>query len=257
MLKVSLPKLDGEAKAPLYHQLKLWFIEQIRAGTWARDALPSERVLSETLNISRATVRQAILSLERDGWVEKKHGKGTFVAPPKVEQSLSRLSGFSENMRQAGLEPSSRIISQTLEQPSDELRRILALSPGGVVAVITRLRLANGEPLMLERSHINYRLTPKLLEHDFTGSLYAVLTQTYSLTLARGEESVEVSWADKETAKLLKVKKGDPLLYTQRLVTSEQGVPIEYAERFARSDKCKFTVSLSGERADFAVKEKG
>lgn len=250
----SLPKLSSEANKPLYHQLKLWFLEQIRKGRWASEALPSERVLSETLNISRATVRQAIDSLERDGWVEKKHGKGTFVAPVKVEQSLGQLRGFSENMRQAGLEPSSRIMSQSLEEPSDELRRALDLDPGDVVAVITRLRLADGTPLMLERSYINYRLTPNLLEHDLTGSLYRVLTETYRLSLAKGEESVEVIRAKKKTAKALQIEKGEPLLYTQRLVKSDRGVPIEYAERYARADKCKFTVSLTGERADFAVK---
>ena len=251
----TLPHLSSEANAPLYQQLKLWFVEEIQRGRWADAPLPSERALSETLNISRATVRQAIDSLEREGWVEKKHGKGTFVAPPKVAQSLSHLSGFSENMRRAGLEPTSQVIAQTLQEPSDALRRTLALPPDGRVAVVTRLRLADGKPLMLERSHLTYRLTPGLLEQDLTKSLYAVLTKTYRLVLARGEESLEVVQADEATARLLELKQGDPLLYTQRLVTNERGVPIEYAERYARSDKCKFTVSLSGERADFAVKD--
>ncbi|MEM7736680.1 MAG: GntR family transcriptional regulator [Deinococcota bacterium] len=252
---LPLPQLNSDASAPLYNQLKLWFIDQIRAGYWQDEALPSERLLSERLNISRATVRQAIDSLERDGWVTKHHGKGTFVAPVKVEQSLGRLRGFSENMRQAGLSPSSEVISKELIEPDEQLSKKLALNPGAVVAVITRLRLADGQALMLERSHINYSLTPKLLEHDFEQSLYDILTQTYRLHLTQGDESVEVVSATQDTAQHLGIQVDAPLLYTQRLVMNERGIPVEYAERFARADRCKFTVSFAGEQADFAVKD--
>ena len=251
----STPQLDNEASTPLYHQLKRWFIEQIDAGQWANEALPSERALSTSFNISRDTVRRAIDSLEREGWVEKRHGKGTFISSRKIEQSLSRLSGFSQNMQQAGLDASSKVIKQKLQEPDEALRDVLMLAPGSVVAVITRLRLVADEPIMLERSHLNYSLTPGLLEHDFSGSLYALLSDVYRLNLTHGEESVEIAWADKKTAKLLGIKKGEPLLYTKRLVTDEQGQAIEYAERYARADKCKFTVTLSAERADFAIKD--
>ncbi len=252
---IKPPQLRGEASIPLYQQLKGWFVEQIQSGSWTSEALPSERVLSESFGISRDTVRRAVDSLERDGWVEKRHGKGTFVTPPKIEQSLSRLSGFSENMRRAGLKSSSKVLSATLQEPSDAVRRFLALPPGGVVAVVTRLRSVAGDPVMLERSHVTYSLTPKLLEHDLSRSLYTILTDVYRLELTKGEESLELAWANKKMAKLLGIKKGDALFYTRRLVTNEQGLPIEYAERHARADKCKFTVTLSADRADFAIKD--
>ena len=159
-------------------------------------------------------------------------------------------------MKRVGLKAGSKVISQNLVQADEHLRRTLALRPGESVAVVTRLRLADGEALMLERSHIPSKLAPELLEHDLSRSLYELLTQTYGLTLAKGEESLEIGWADKKTAKLLGLKKGDALLYTRRLVTDEQGAPIEYAERYARADRCKFTVSLTGERADFVVKDR-
>ena len=250
-----LPTLKSDAETPLYHQLKLWLVERIRAGEWEDGALPSERYLSETLEISRATVRQAINLLERDGWVDKRHGRGTFVAHTKVEQSLNRVSGFSENMTQAGRVPSSKLLSAELQEPSDKVRGLLGLSPGVVAGVITRLRLADGVALMLERSHLPHNLTPGLLNHDLGGSLYKLLSETYRLTLARGEESLEVRAADAEVAKHLGLRRGEPLLYTQRVVKDERGTPVEYAERFARADRCKFRVQLTGNEADFALKE--
>ncbi len=252
----ALPQLQAEAGLPLYRQLKLWLLERIHSGEWPQEtALPSERRLSAMLHISRATVRQAVDELEREGWLAKKRGKGTFVAPVKVEQPLARLSGFTANMRQAGVEPSSKVLKAELEEPSARVARALQLPPGSVVAIITRLRLADGEPLMIERSHLNYALTPRLLEHDLSGSLYSVLTEIYRLKLATGEESLEVVGAEPWMARMLEVSGGAPLLYTERVVADEKGTPLEFAQRYARADKCRFRVALVGDNAQFALKE--
>jgi GntR family transcriptional regulator len=252
----AFPQLDPAATTPLYLQLKLWLQEQIRDGRYATHApLPAERQLCESLGVSRATVRQAIDALEREGWVVKRHGRGTFVAPVKVEQPSGRLSGFSENMRQAGKEPSSKVLASELAEPDDGVAQALALKPGEVVAVITRLRLADGEPLMVERSHLACALVPKLLSHDLSGSLYGILTEVYRLMLATGEESIELVAAEPWVAKALGLPKGTPVLYTERLVRDERGVPLEFAQRFARADKCRFRVTIEGDNAAFALKE--
>jgi GntR family transcriptional regulator len=254
-MQSSLPQLSSDSGVPLYQQLKLWLQDRIRSGDFPQDTpLPSERQLSETLAVSRATIRQAIDALERDGWVTKIHGKGTFVVPIKVEQSLSRLTGFSENMRQAGIKASSKLIKAELAEPTETVAAALGLRPGEVVAVVTRLRLAEKEPLMVERSHLNYALTPKLLEHELKDSLYQLLTETYRLKLFEGEESIEVVHADGWLAKQLKVKKKAPLFYTERLVRDDKGTPIEFVQRYARVDKCRFRVQLKGSNAEFTLR---
>jgi GntR family transcriptional regulator len=251
----SLPQLSSDSGVPLYQQLKLWLQDRIRSGEFSQDApLPSERQLSEALSVSRATIRQAIDGLEREGWVTKKHGKGTFVTPIKVEQSLSHLTGFSENMRQAGIRATSKLIRAELVEPSEAVATALGLRPGEVVAVVTRLRFAEKEPLMVERSHLNYALTPRLLEHDLKASLYQLLSETYRLTLAEGEESIEVVQADGWLAKQLGVKTKAPLMYTERLVKDDRGIPIEFVQRYARADKCKFRVKLKGANAEFTLR---
>ncbi len=241
---------------PLYLQLKEWMVERIRSYSIdPRIALPSERTLTAELNVSRATVRQALDALEREGWVVRQHGRGTFVNSQKIEQPTGRLSGFSENMRRAGLKPSSRLVSSRLEDPEVGVASVLKLLPGQVVAVVERIRLADEEPLMLERSHLNYRFVPKLLEHDLSRSLYELLTEHYRLKLSMGEESLEGIEASASLAKKLNIKKGDAVLYTERLVMDNWGNLLEFAQRYARADKCKFRVTLGGDTADFALKE--
>ncbi len=251
----DLPQLQSNADTPLYLQLKEWMLERIRNRSFDPDAaLPSERLLMSELKISRATVRQAIDALEREGWVERQHGRGTFVNSQKVEQPAGRLSGFSQNMRLAGLTPSSKLVSARLEDPEDKVASLLNLMPGQVVAAIERVRLADDEPLMLERSFLNYRFVPKLLEHDLSGSLYELLTVHYRLELSAGEESIEVLAADAALGEKLNIDVGDAVLYTERLVTDGEGHLLEFAQRYARADKCKFRVTLTGHTADFVPK---
>ncbi|WP_158531656.1 MULTISPECIES: GntR family transcriptional regulator [unclassified Meiothermus] len=252
----ALQYLDPRAPLPLYLQLKEALLRVLQQGEWPEGRpIPSERELSQGLSISRATVRQAIQELEREGWLMRRQGRGTFPTPAKVEQPLARVTSFSENMRQAGLDPSSKVISALLEPASPAAARALRLPPKSVVVVLTRLRLANGEPLMLERAHLNYNLTPGLLEHDLSGSLYEILTRVYRLRFARGEEIIQAIKAEPWLAKLLGIPRGAAVLFTQRSVFTDAGIPIEYTERYGRADKCSFRVLLCGDNPQIAIKE--
>ena len=186
----ALPPLDSSSALPLYRQLRDGIQGLLSSGVWDGDTpIPSERDLTESLRVSRATVRQAIQELELEGWLVRHQGRGTFAAAQRIEQPLKRITGFSENMRSVGLEAGSKLVSARLEPALPAVARALRLAIGMPVAVVTRLRLAGGAPLMLERAHLNYALTPGLLERDLTGSLYDLLTSVYRLKFARGEET--------------------------------------------------------------------
>lgn len=261
MTNASQPRSDttlqNDSETPLYRQLAAWMRSSIRSERFDPNAaLPSERTLMSDFGVSRATVRQALGALEREGWVVRRHGLGTFVNPRKVEQPIGRLSGFSENMRRAGLAPSSRLLTARLESPEKETARLFGFAPSDAV-VVERLRLADGVPLMLERSFLNARFVPGLLAHDLTGSLYSILTEHYGLELKTGEESLEVVTAGAELAQRLSIGAGDVVLYTERFVRTGEGEVLEFARRYARADKCRFRVTLAGGRADFAPKTSG
>lgn len=252
----TLLSLSPGTPVPLYVQLRDRLQEALQRGVWSEDQpLPSERELSQALGISRATVRQALHQLELGGWLVRRQGRGTFPATVKVEQPLVMISSFTENMRQAGITPSSTLLSARLEPATGRVAKSLGLGPGGVVAVLSRLRLADGVPLMLERSHLNYALTPGLLEHDLSGSLYELLHGVYRLNFATGQESIEATKAESWLAKVLGIPRGSVVLFTQRTVATDTGTPIEYTERYGRADKCSFRVLLSGDNARVSLRE--
>jgi GntR family transcriptional regulator len=241
----KLPLFRLRQDAALHDQLKVWILAGIHKNIWKlNNSLPSERVLSQSLNLSRATVRLAISELEHEGWLERRQGKGTYVSTAKVEQPLVKVSSFTENMQQAGVQPSSKVLKTELVHPSAKVARMLHLEEDDFIAIITRSRLADEVPIIVERSHINYSLTPKLLDQNFTGSLYKILTNVYRLKLHSGEETLEVVKAEVWVAKALGIVKDEPLLYTERLVTDPKGIPIEFAQRYSRADQCKFRVKL-------------
>jgi GntR family transcriptional regulator len=249
-------QLDHASPIPLYRQLRSSIQQSLASGEWPNDkALPSERELSETLNISRATVRQAIQELELEGWLVRRQGRGTYPSPAKVEQPLARITSFTENMRHAGITPTSTLISTSLEPATGSVARALSLGPSGVVAVITRLRLANGQAIMLEKAHINYTLVPGILERDLTGSLYELLHDTYRLQFAQGQEKLEAILPELWLSKALTLPRNTPVLYTERTVSTIDGIPLEYTQRYGRADKCSFRVNLEGDNANFTFKE--
>jgi GntR family transcriptional regulator len=252
----KLPPLDSASAVPLYQQLRNGIQGLLSSGEWSDTApIPSERDLTEGLRVSRATVRQAIHELEREGWLVRHQGRGTYPAAQRIEQPLKRITGFSENMRSVGLTAQSKLLNAHLEPASASVARALRLGVGTPVAVVTRLRLAGGAPLMLERAHLNYALTPGLLERDLGGSLYDLLTHTYRLKFARGEETVEAILATGKLARALKLEAGEPLLYTQRTVFTDEGTALEYTERFGRADRCSFRVALEGDNTQIQFKD--
>jgi GntR family transcriptional regulator len=251
----SLAPLDSNSPVPLHRQLRDAMFIVLSGGVWvSTHPIPSEREMTQTLGISRATVRQAIQALELEGWLQRQQGRGTFPVSQRIEQPLERITGFGENMKMIGLQAHSKLVSAKLEPAVPLVAKALRLSLGAPVALITRLRLVGDEVLMLERAHLNYALVPNILEQNLKGSLYEILTKTYRLEFALGEETVEAMLANRRLAKLLDLGVGDPVLYTKRTVFIGDGTALEYTERFGRADKCSFRVALSGDNTQISLK---
>lgn len=250
MADSATPQLDHGASTPLYSQVHAWLVGSIRRGVWVPgEPIPSERELSAKLGVSRATLRQAIEQLAQEGLLVRRQGRGTFVAEPKLEQPLDKLRGFSENMRELGVEPTSRLLEARLEPADAGVAAALEVETGTAVALIRRLRLADGVPLMVESCSLNYQHALGILELDLTGSLYELLENRYGLKLVFGSETLEVRAAEPWAARALKLPAGGQVLYTERVTADPKGAKIEFTKRYARPDRCRFRVSSGG--ADF------
>ncbi len=246
--------LQRESPDPLYTQLKESLIGDISAGRYSpHQRLPSERELSLHYNVSRMTVRQALLELVRDGMIYTRTGKGTFVAEPKIDQKLRTLSGFTQDVNARGGKPSSRVLEFKVVPAPSDIAAALRLLPGSQVIMLCRLRLADGDPLAIETAYVPYAMFPGLLKHDFTvESLYSVLESEFGCILTQAEQTIEAALAGRHEAELLEVAQPAAIFKMQRLSMTSDGHPMEYVISSYRGDRYKFHSVLMQSRMSLA-----
>lgn len=231
------------ARVPKYYRLKRHLQEMTETmppGT----PVPPERSLAAEFDTSRTTVRQALSELVIEGRLERIQGKGTFVAKPKVSQTL-QLTSYTEDMRAQGLEPASQLLEIGYITADDRLAELLDLRPGGRVLRIERLRLANGEPMAIETTHLSQERFPALRRSLVRyASLYAALAEVYDVHLARAEETIETALASPREAGLLGTDVGLPMLMLSRHSRDANGEPVEWVRSVYRGDRYKFVANL-------------
>lgn len=205
-------------------------------------AIPSERELAERFGVSRLTVREAVGQLVAEGVLTRVRGRGTFIARQRLDQQPYLMS-FTDDMRRRGLNPTTEPLRHGEEVPPSATAAALGLAPGAPAYRVQRLRRADGAPLAVERGWFNPRMVPGLLDADLTGSLYALLAEKYRVHLDDGRQTVWAEAADEETARLLGVPAGSPLLVFRR-VSSAKGQPVEEMTSWYRGDLYQVTMQL-------------
>jgi GntR family transcriptional regulator len=242
--KLSIDKKNG---IPYYYQLKKYIIEEIESGAWK----PGEQILPETkicelFGISRTVVRQTFQELVNEGYLIKKKAKGTFISEPKINENLVQsLMGFYEDMAARGFKVKNDILWQKKIPATEKIAKQLNLEVGENVIVIRRVRRLNDEPIVLDKTHIPYKFCPGLLNEDLSNkSLYGYIEGEYNLKIDRGRRYIEAVIASEEEAKLLKVKKGVPLLYIESIGYLKDGTPLEYYNALHRGDRIRLVTEL-------------
>lgn len=233
--------IDSRSATPLYLQLEGSLRDAIAGGNWkAGEALPPERELAEKYGVSRITLRKALERLEAAGLLMRRQGSGTYVSP-RVEQPLSSLTGFSEDMRARGLEPRSHWLKRGLFVATPEEVLALSLSPGERVARLERIRLAQGEPMALERASLASRYLP--YPERVKESLYALL-ESLGLRPVRALQRLRAVAAGKHEAELLGLEQGQPVLYIERISYLGDGSVLEFVRSYYRGDRYDFVAEM-------------
>jgi GntR family transcriptional regulator len=234
---------DVPPKLPKYYRVKRQLLE-LTATLDAGSPVPPERELARAYGTSRTTVRQALAELVIEGRLLRMQGKGTFVAKPKVAQLLE-LASYTEGMRAHGLHPQTKILDIGYVTADDDLASLLGIRTGGRALRIHRLRLADGEPMSIDTSHLPARRFPGLRRNlERHNSLYETLRIAYGIHLAEAEETIETVLADPHDAALLRVDPGLPLLLLSRHAFDVTGQPVEWAQSWYRGDRYKFVTRL-------------
>ncbi|MDB6177363.1 GntR family transcriptional regulator [Paracoccus sp. Z330] len=230
---------------PRYVQLRQRLVDGIEAGILTpNSSLPPERELAEITELSRVTVRRAIHDLVRDGLIEQRQGSGSFVRDRvgRVEQSLSHLTSFTEDMARRGVQTSSRWLERGMFQASTDEVEVLGLAPGDQVSRIYRLREADGKPLALERATLPLDILSNPTE--ITTSLYEVLAAAGRRPVRAIQKISAVNIAARE-AELLRVQEGAAGLRIQRISYLSDGRIAELTRSLYRGDAYDFVAELN------------
>lgn len=229
---------------PLYVKLQRMIENAVRNGViHPGDALPPEREIATMADVSRVTVRKAVQGLVNDGLLVQRHGSGTFVATPskRVEQSLSQLTSFTEDMARRGMDVRSTWLDRGIYAPSPEEMVALGLSSGDTVARINRLRVANDMPMAIERASLAATVLPN--PELVTVSLYATLRETGHQPV-RAIQRISAAILKEHDARLLCVPTGSASLNIERISYLETGKVIEFTRSIYRADAYDFVAEL-------------
>jgi GntR family transcriptional regulator len=232
---------------PLYHQVYLDLKAAIDSGEWgAGDRVPPERELAGRYGCSVITVRHALGELTREQRLERTRGRGTFVLPTRIDRDLEEPMSFTEEMQTRGFDPETRLVVARSEPAGETVAAALELPPGAPTLFLERLRLADGQPLLLEQVHLPAARFPGLLasdlEHD---SLYRILTERYDTHIVRARETFEPVLLLSREAGLLAREPRTPALLVEGIAFTADGVPVEFGRTYVRGDRTRYYVERS------------
>jgi GntR family transcriptional regulator len=194
--------------------------------------------------LNRSTLRSAVAKLTGQGRLYSVQGSGTRVAPRFIRR-LQDLRSFSESAVAQGMRPESRLLSFSTMECDKQLSRRFHRMLGERFYRITRLRLTDGNPVLLETAFIPEDLAPGLEQHDLAGgSLFAVLGDVYGVVPFRGQEKISITQATGEEAEHLAIAEGEPVFWIVSETFTESGELMEYCRTVARADVMDMTSTL-------------
>ena len=242
-----MPRPNGFAAAvPLYYQLASILREHIVSGKYlAGDRLPTEEALARDYDVSRITIRQALGDLEKEGFIKREAGRGTFVADRRTFSNTFRMEGSLEDLISMGQSTTVRVLSLTTIKASASEADFLRLNLGDPLVRCTRLRLHGGTPFSYIINHVPGDIGKHLRPEAWKkGSILRQIETGLGIRMGDADQTISASLADAHLARLLKAGIGAALLSVDRVVRSVEGRPVEHVHSYYRSDIYSFKAHL-------------
>ncbi|GLQ48938.1 GntR family transcriptional regulator [Dyella flava] len=237
-------------RLPLYAQIEDVLAARISSGAMpVGTQLPSEEELSREFGVSRTTVRVTIQNLVRQGLVEIRRGRGTFVASPRMVQELAELTGFVEDMRALGRTPTARVLSREIVPAASLVAEKLAVPAGTAVVQIRRVRLSDGVPLSFDETYLPEQLGRRVITDDLAKEpIFTLLEERYDTPLVEAEYVLEATVADPTVAMALEIPVGSPIFLIERTSYTSGHRAVDYERLYYRGDYIRFKTRLARRR---------
>jgi GntR family transcriptional regulator len=222
---------------PAYKRIQNAILQLIESGQLnPGDAVDSERALAKLHGVSLMTARHALAGLEREGWVKRMRGAGTFVAPPRIH--FNKLMSYTEQMSGRSLAVNSKILSFSIVDDAAEIAARLALPVTSRLAKLERLRFGGNEPFAIETCYLHAEEFPGLTRKALArGSLFSTVEREYNVSISYADEEIDATAADAHTAHLLAIPRGQPLMRIRQVIYSTDGKAIMYVLGLYRSER--------------------
>lgn len=232
-------------RRPLYAQVEAVLASRIGETLQVGDRLPTEDALVTEFGVSRITVRRAIQNLVARGLVAVYQGRGSFVAAPRIEQSLSALTGFVEDMEAIGQRASARVLGVSTPAADRQVAQALDLPHLSTVTMIERVRLADGRPVSFDRTFLPPELGRKVAGHDLADEpIFSILEDSYGVPLLEATYRMAAVAAEETVAAGLEVEVGAPIFRVERTSYTTGMRPVDFELLFYRGDAITFTTRL-------------
>lgn len=224
---------------PLYYQIREHIREKINNNEYPPNSMiPSEAELCEIYSVSRVTVRRAVLDLVQEGLLTRGKGKGTFVSESYGMSTVNGVQSFTQELMGLNMRPSAQLLSCKIHEADPFLCGKLKLKAGEQVITISRLRLTNNEPCMVEVMNFPYKLVPGLEKMDLNQSIYHLLKDNYQCEVVYAQDIMEPIIIGEYESKLLELTMPSAGMRTNRLGRDANNVPIEYSTHIIPGKKC-------------------
>jgi GntR family transcriptional regulator len=239
---VELVRTEG---VPIYVQIRERLREDIIGGSLKRgEKLPAEHELAAQFSVSRMTIRESIEDLVNEGLLYRRHGVGTFVAFPHLQRDHTRLTSFFDKAQDEGIKVRASLLRLEVVPARSPVAKALDIPAGSQIIRVKTLRYANNVPITVHDAHVPHTLFASILNENFEVQHLWDLFEKCGYRVKRAVQRLEAREADKEIARLMKIKEGAPILFKERTVYATDGTPVEFTYCYNRGDIYSLTVAL-------------
>lgn len=235
----------GQKITPLKKAIESILFYMVEKKMQAGDRLPSERELAKLFNISRTTIRSALLSLVKENKLESRVGSGYYLSSSKIVRDLQDNSSTTQFYKNNKYEFNTKIVEEKTIIANKVLAKNLKVLIGSPLHVMKRIRYINQQPIMVETSYISEEIFRRLPQKDYTvDSLYDSFLQI-GLSVERGTETISVGKPQKQEQRLLEISENQDVFFIRGVSVSSNNEIVEYFNSITRGDSVKFSTKLT------------